>query len=378
MKRIKKLSWIVVLLSVVFLIMSCSSKSDNTADAASEAKTETEQQIYNWRSISCFPKGSNAYVSDEHFANLVREMSQGQLNITLYGAGELASANEVLEMVSSGTVEMGGDWPGYWAGKNPAFELLASSFSGFNAADFLIWIYQADGLEEYQKLYGEYNCKYFPHLTHNMESGIRSNFPVNSLHDLAGKKVRMGGLIPGKVLQSFDITPMSIAPAEIYEAVRRGTLDAFEYSIPTFDKEFSVEEISKYWLTPGFHSTSSVDGLMINLDAWNSLPEHIQVIVEQAARATILWGFTRTSYSDAEATKYFTDEGIQTTVLPANELDQVNEIKNRVQSEIAAENPDYARILKSQIDYMRTMAPYRDALGVFGFGNNPSSYPTVE
>ena len=46
-------------------------------------------------------------MAPERFSKLVDEMSQGQLKVTVYGAGEFVPAMGVFDAVSSGAVEMG-------------------------------------------------------------------------------------------------------------------------------------------------------------------------------------------------------------------------------------------------------------------------------
>ena len=53
------------------------------------------------------------------FSKLVEEMTQGQLKVTVYGAGEFVPAMGVFDAVSSGAVEMGHGGAYYWKGKVP-------------------------------------------------------------------------------------------------------------------------------------------------------------------------------------------------------------------------------------------------------------------
>ena len=40
----------------------------------------------------------------------------------------------------TGTIQAGGDWPGYWAGRDAAFSPLATTSSLFNAVYYVNWI----------------------------------------------------------------------------------------------------------------------------------------------------------------------------------------------------------------------------------------------
>ncbi len=337
-----------------------------------------EQKVVKWRMVSTWPKTLKYLAGpDIRFTELVKKMSNGRLDISFYGAGELCPAMEVLNMVSAGTVQAGGDWAAYWAGKNTAFDLLGSHQMGFCADDYLVWILHGGGLELYQELYGKYNCMYLPHTVSYMESGIRTNKPVKTMADLKGMKIRMVGLVPPKLLEAFGGIPVNIAVPDLYEALRRGTLDGAEYSVPINDKEFHIEEITKYWLTPGFHQTSSVYGVIVNKSAFNALPADLKAIVQSAANDTLVWGTTRYAYADAGATEYLKTK-VTINRLSVAELDQIEVVKNKIQEELAGKNPDYAKVLKSQIAYFKMFAPYRDAVGDFGFGRNPKSYPEIK
>ena len=46
-------------------------------------------------------------MAPERLAKLVKEMSDGRMNITVYGAGEIVPAMGVFDAVSSGSVQMG-------------------------------------------------------------------------------------------------------------------------------------------------------------------------------------------------------------------------------------------------------------------------------
>lgn len=334
---------------------------------------------YKVRLVTVWPEGlKNIIAADYQFADYVNSMSNGQIQIKIYPAGELCQSTEVLDMVRTGTVNMGVDWPNYWSGKNTAFDLLGSNSVTFSAEDYLIWDYQGGGIELAHELYAKYNCVWFPHYMAHMESGIRTNKPINSLDDLKGMKIRLAGLLPGEILQELGATPMTISVSELYEAVRRGVLDGAEFSNPSNDKDFHFEEITKYWCTPGWHQTSSQHGVLINKDFWDELPNHLKQIIRTAAQATHIWSYCKLAYEDAAATEYFKNEGITITKLPSNDLQKIEKIKNDLQEKHAQKNPMYKKMLTSQIDYLNAIEEYRSASKPFSFGRNPKHLPKVD
>ena len=58
---------------------------------------------------------------------------------------------------------MATDWPSYWEGKNGAFGLITSTPVWFTPSDYMLWFWQAGGLELAQDLYGKYGLVWYPH-----------------------------------------------------------------------------------------------------------------------------------------------------------------------------------------------------------------------
>jgi len=335
-------------------------------------------KVYNWKMASVWSGELRALLdADKYFAERVKILSGGKLNIKVYPAGEICGPNEVLDIVSSGTVESGGVVACYSGGKNSAFDLLCTDQVGFTAEDYLLWIYQGGGLEIYHKLYGDYNTIYFPHNIGHMESGIRSREPIKTLGDLKGKNIRMSGVVQSKILQHFGGNPVSLSISELYEAIRRGTVDGAEVSNPYNDKTANLHEVAKYWLTPGWHQTSTVYGVVFNLDAYNNLPDDLKEVIKSASMETMVEKTTFMVYQDALATEFFIKEGVEINKLTTEEIDEIEEVKHSIQEDLAAKNPDYAMVLKSMIDYQKMFAPYRESASPFLFGRNPKSYPVL-
>lgn len=371
----KKKYYITVLLILIMVISSAGCSNNNTKPVVGQEKQE--QKVYNWKLASCWADGTFLFDVDKRFCELVSQLSNGQLNIKPYGVGQLAPANQVFDVVSNGTVECGGDWPSYWTGKNTGFDLLATNLMGFSNWDYYIWIYEAGGLDVYNKMFGKFGMVYFPTAITGMESGIRSNKPINKLSDMQGMKIRFAGKIQGMLIQKFGVTPASIAANELYEALQRGVIDAAEYSGPYNDDILKIQEVTKYWLTPGWHQTASVYGVMINEKAYNSLPEEIKSVIDIAAKACGHEYTARYAYKDSEAAKKILESGVKTTSLSEEEMDKLEQVKVECLEEMAGENPDYAYVLKSQIDYLKSYEEYRNAQGEWGFGRNWKYYPKL-
>ena len=90
-------------LMLVLLVVACSGPEPGVNPQAAEPL-----QVYQWRMVTTWPKNLPGLgTAPERMAENIRTMSQGRLNIKVYGAGEVVPALEVFEAVSQGTVQMG-------------------------------------------------------------------------------------------------------------------------------------------------------------------------------------------------------------------------------------------------------------------------------
>jgi TRAP-type mannitol/chloroaromatic compound transport system substrate-binding protein len=354
---VKKSSYAVLILSVIVLCVI-------SLSATASAKTV-------WKMTTVWTPGILNAEADKHFANLVNELSGEEFEIKFFDGGSIVPAMQLFDSVKSGTVQIGSDWPGYWAGKNSAFELLGTCPMGLTNIDYLIWYYQGGGKELYDEIYGKFGMKYFLHFVTPMESGIRSNKPINKLEDLKGMKIRMAGRVLGEVLKTVGAAQVPIAGGEVYQALEKGVIDAAEFSAPSVDYALSLYEVTKYWATPGWHQPASMQGLMINKKAWDSLPKKYQRIIKTAAAETRFWMFSMLEYKCYDATKQFVDKGITITRYDESTMEKLQTLVNNAIIKYSQENPIYAKVAYSQFKFLKDSVHWRNVSSPYSYGRNP-------
>jgi len=89
-------------------------------DSGTEAAGATDNKVYKWRMVTTWPKNyPGVGLAAENLSRYVDEMSNGRLQIQVYGNGELVPALEVFDAVSRGSVQLGHGAAYYWVGKVP-------------------------------------------------------------------------------------------------------------------------------------------------------------------------------------------------------------------------------------------------------------------
>lgn len=355
---------IVVIIAAVFMTMSI---------FAAPAFAQTIK----WRLVSCWPAYSSISQSEKRFAKNIYELSGGRLQITTHPAGELVPSMAVFDTVAKGAAEMGADYASYWASKNSAFDLLGSYPMAFSQYDLINWYIHSGGNEIYNYMYGKYNMIYFITGVTCVASGIRSRTPIRSLADLKGKKIRISGRAAGYVMQKAGATPVMTAPGEIAQAMGTGAIDAAAFNTPNIDLSLGLAEVTKYNIGPGWNQPFSVGGVMINKDAWNTLPPDLKKIIEMAAYENILAMATLSEWDNSIALKKWQEKGVQVTKFSTKDLAQIEEWVWEFIAAEALKNPDYDKIATSMFQYMKDFSQARDYEAPYAQGRNPVKWPKL-
>jgi TRAP-type mannitol/chloroaromatic compound transport system substrate-binding protein len=328
-----------------------------------------------WKMTSTWTPAINLYHGEHEVVKSVKEMTGGEFEIKYFPSPSLMPAFEVFDACSKGTVEIAGDWPSYWASKDPAFDFLGSFPFGFTNMDYIMWMYEFGGLEMMQELWGKYGMTYFTLGATPMESGFRTTEktgPIRTIEDYKGLKVRTPARSTIWILSQIGCSPVKMPGGEIYLAVERGTLDGAEFSSPGVDWEMGFAEITKYWSVPCWFQPSSQIGMMVNLKAYNSLSPEYQAILKYAAKAAALDSLAFWEADSARAISKFKEKGTEIVKLDLESMKKLEDLASQYCIIQAKESENYAKLLKSQMEYFKTYKDWRDMSDIFANGRHPA------
>jgi len=296
-----------------------------------------------WRVTSSFT--SNLPIvgpPPQRIADNLRAMSNGAFQIKTFDPGEIVPALEITESVKEGKIQAGFQWLGYDQGRIPASTLISAVPFDFGG-----------GRELGEALYEPHNVMPIVCSITSPETAGWFRKPVESLDDLVGLKIRFAGL-GGKVLQRVGASVTMIPPAEIFQALEKGAIDATEFSMPVVDQLLGFSRVAKYNYFPGWHQTFSSGHLQVNLDEWNKLQSETQTMVRAACQASAMLSIAESEYLQGAVIRDFEEQGVITGTLSTEILEELRAVTQEVLDEEAAKDEQFARILKSQREFSAT------------------------
>ena len=276
---------ILVLLSTTVALFYALAFSSSVVAPQQDATAEESQPLYQWRLVTTWPKEFPGLgMAPENFANLVNRMSNGRIQIQVFGAGEIVGALEVFDTVSSGAAEMGHGAAYYWKGKSQAAQFFTSVPFGMTAQEYNGWLHYGGGLTLWRELYAPFGVIPFAGGSTGVQMAGWFNKRLNSREDLVGLKMRIPGLA-GEVFDAAGGSAVRIAGGEVYTSMQTGVIDAVEWVGPYNDRTLGLMEVGEYYYYPGWHEPGAMLETIVNADALAALPEDSQANVRKAARA---------------------------------------------------------------------------------------------
>ncbi|MEO1306313.1 MAG: TRAP transporter substrate-binding protein, partial [Pseudomonadota bacterium] len=291
----------------------------------------------------------------QRVADRVSDLSEGQMEIQVYAAGELVPAFEAFDAVASGNADMyhGADY--YWQSKSKAYNFFTAVPMGMTATEIMGWIDFGGGQALWEELSGQYGIIAFQGANTGHQMGGWFREEINSLDDFRGLKMRIPGL-GGDVVRELGGAAETLAGNEIYQALQTGRIDATEWVGPWNDYFLGFHREAKYHYGPGFHEPGSALAVGINRRKWDSLTPTEQAIIRAACNEVNHLSVGEFTYQNGVyLEKLINEEGIQLRRFPDDVMSRVQEIAADIRSDAGSGGDLERRIYESFEDGLKKM-----------------------
>ncbi len=213
------------------------------------------------------------------FADLVKERSNGEIEIKVFANGVLGGEREMLEQVQNGVLEM------TKASASP-LETFSSDYKVFNLPfvfrdrDHFFKVLTSpvgESILASSKKRGFIGLAYY-------DSGARSFYAkkaINTPDDLKGMKIRVQqSPTTIKMIQALGATPTPMAWGEVYSALQTGVVDGAENNVTALTNG-RHGEVCKFYSETEHQIVPDV--LVMSSVRWDSLKKAHQEIIKKAA-----------------------------------------------------------------------------------------------
>ncbi|GAA0691388.1 TRAP transporter substrate-binding protein [Marinobacterium maritimum] len=155
------------------------------------------------------------------WAKWVEEATEGRVEVKIeYDAGH---PKTYFQLVEDGVIDAGFSYHGYVPGRFKLPIAAEQPGMGVNAEAASVALWRVH--EKYFAQAGEYDGLEVLGLFTHGPGQIMTTFPVNSLDDLKGKKIRIGGGVQAAIGERMEITPVAAPATKVYEMMQQNVID---------------------------------------------------------------------------------------------------------------------------------------------------------
>lgn len=242
-----------------------------------------DAQDYFFRFQSSDPAGNPNFEYQKGWTDLVAERTDGRVKIELLPVGSAVEYNETLDAVAAGILDGQICDSSYWAGKDPAFGLIANPVGAWSdPAQMIDFVENGGGKELMNELLESYGLHFIGVSTPGLEAFV-SRVPLEGVDDLQGVKMRAPEGPVANVFASAGAAPVNLPSSEVYTALDKGVVDAADYSVFSVNQQQGLNEVAPHPVYPGFHSLPLVE-VSMNKAKWDALPDDIKTILEETVK----------------------------------------------------------------------------------------------
>jgi TRAP-type mannitol/chloroaromatic compound transport system substrate-binding protein len=319
---------------------------------AAPAIAQTNPKV-TWRLASSYPKSLDTlYGASEVFARMLSEATDGNFKVQPFAAGEIVPGLQVADATAAGTVEACHTLASFNWGKNPVWSLGTGVPFALNARGMSAWQYHGGGMDLFNEFLGSQGLIGFPCGNTGVQMGGWFRKEINTLSDLKGLKMRIGGFA-GKVVERLGVVPQQLAGGDVYPALEKGSIDAVEWAGPYDDEKLGFYKVAPYYCYPGWWEGGPTVHLLINKAKYEELPAAYKSLVRTAAQAADANMLQKYDYGNPAAIKRLVANGAQLRPFSAEILAESFTKANEVYAEISAENAEFKKIWDSIVAFRK-------------------------
>jgi len=341
--RKKLFVWLVTVIAIIGLVIA----------GATFALAAGEEKAIIWKSSGHGPATDPSQIYHDLCCNAITKASGGRLIVKPFVGGSVVPATKELDAVNDGVLEMCYTCPMYNLDKWPAAGLISSRPGGLPGEALRTWFNYGGGAELMNKMMEGYNVITFPGALSPLpeEVFLHSKVNIRTVDNIKGLKIRASG-DGGEILNKMGASVVFLPGGELYEAMQRGTIDAFEYSTLASNWDMHFNEIAKYVVLSPVRAPSDPQCFFVNKQAWEKLPDDLKQLVQDEIDKWTQAQHEYLVYKSIKAIDEFKNYGCVVYRLPTEVETSLSEVAKKYYAEKAAkETPIYNEILESMTNY---------------------------
>lgn len=241
-------------------------------------------------------------------AELVGQKTGNRIQIQVFPSAQLGTGKDMIEAVVFGSQAMATEGAAMFSQWSPRLSIMEAPYI-FRDVDHMYKVMRGPvGQEMLDDLVAKRGLRSLGVLYYGVRH-LTANRPVSRPEDVKGMKLRVPEVpLYLEMARAWGANPTPMAFAELYLALKQGTVDAQENPIPTINsgKFYEVQKylvLTGHIMVPQFHAISD--------KLWKSLPAGDQKILQEAVDEGIVFANDLLMKQEQSLVEEFKKKGMQ-------------------------------------------------------------------
>lgn len=299
------------------------------------------------------PAGNPNFILQQGWAESVSAKTGGKVAIELLPVESIVAHNETQDAIAAGILDGHITDTSYFAGKDPAFGLIANPVGAWSSPDEMFaFMNDGGGKELMNELVEPYGLHFIGATTPGLEAFV-SKKPLNGVDDLKGLKMRAPEGLVQQVFAAAGAAPVNLPGSEVFTSLDKGVIDAADYSVFSTNQAQGMHDVAPYPVYPGFHSMPLVE-ISMNKGKWDGLSDDVKAALEESVREFSLSQVAALAARDLEAVAAAKAGGTVTVSdWPAEERAKFRTIATGEWAKVAARSDNAQKVYDVLTTYLK-------------------------
>ena len=177
------------------------------------------------------PAGNPNFILQQGWAELVSEKTGGAVTVELLPVNSIVAHTETQDAIAAGILDGHITDTSYFAGKDPAFGLIANPVGAWSSPQEMFdFINEGGGKELMNELLNPYGLQFIGATTPGLEAFVAAK-SLYGVDDLQGLKMRAPEGLVQQVFAAAGAAPVNLPGSEVFTSLDKKVIEAADYSV---------------------------------------------------------------------------------------------------------------------------------------------------
>ncbi|WP_428697876.1 TRAP transporter substrate-binding protein [Stappia sp.] len=310
-------------------------------------------QDFSFKFQSSDPAGNPNFVLQQGWAAGVSDKTGGRIAIELLPVESIVAHNETQDAIAAGILDGHVTDTSYFAGKDPAFGLIANPVGAWSAPQEMFdFMSKGGGNALMNELLEPYGLHFIGATTPGLEAFV-SKKKLEGVADLQGLKLRAPEGLVQQVFAAAGAAPVNLPGSEVFTSLDKGVIDAADYSVFSTNHAQGMHDVAPNPVYPGFHSMPLVE-ISINKGKWDALPDDLKTALEESVAEFAQTQVAALAANDLKAVEEAKASGkVTVTDWPAEERAKFRTIATGEWAKVAERSENARKVYDTLTGYLK-------------------------